>query len=68
MSGSSPARELSRSQKVDAAYKNEYLTRQRVEALEDRVLTLEKAQIEHLKIWWGQRTLKGRLRWLFTGR
>jgi hypothetical protein len=73
MSGSGPARELNRSQKVDAALTNEFLTRERVARIEEtrlydvrRIDALERrmTMAEHVYCegFWG------RLRWLLTGR
>ena len=65
MSGSGPMRELNRTQKVEAAYQNEYLTRRRVEHLERSVGHLleraKRAEVLDRGFW-------GRLRWLLTGR
>jgi hypothetical protein len=81
MSGSGPARELNRTQKVEAAYQNEYLTRQRVVDLEHKVKALNQQMwaydvapgktrplsvIEQLGIL--HRGFWGRLRWLLLGR
>jgi len=66
MSGSGHARELNRTQKVEAAYQNEYLTRQRVEGLERVVVDIGLDWRTHKAIL--SRSFWGRLRWLLTGR
>lgn len=69
MSGSGPARELTRNRKVDAALQNEYLTRERVTILEGHAEHFRWC-IDQLEV--GQEALKrgfwGRLKWLLTGR
>jgi len=71
MSGSGPARELNRTRKVEAAYQNEYLIRQRVDRLEVRLETWIKGNVDG----WRRdneailrRGFWGRLRWLLLGR
>lgn len=73
MSGSGPLRELTRSRKVDAALQNEQVTRQRVETLEQQARNLHqrlkaREQIAQALAAGGFRGLRGRLRWLLTGR
>jgi len=70
MSGSGHARELNRTQKVEAAYLNEYLTRQRVEKLERelsewRSLAANSWRAHEAVL---KRSFWGRFLWLLTGR
>ena len=71
MSGSGPLRELNRSRMAEAALKNEYLTRVRVEKLEREVSDLyhlsKDCFQEHQGVL-GRSSFWGRLRWLLTGR
>jgi hypothetical protein len=63
VSGSGVQRELTRNRKVDAAIKNEFITRRRVDELEVRTGELEA--YVHFRF---NGSLTSRLRWLFLGR
>jgi hypothetical protein len=74
MSGSGPLRELNRTRKVEAAYQNEYLTRQRVDRIEEarlydvrRIDALERRMTMAEDVYCAHGFLS-RLRWLLLGR
>ena len=70
MSGSGPLRELNRTRKVEAAYQNEYLTRQRVERLERQLAEWRSLAADSWRAHEAvlSRGFWGRLRWLLLGR
>ncbi len=66
MGGSGVQRELNRSQKVEVALQNEYLTRQRVDRIEPTIGALIKQTQALLEIC--HRDFWGRMKWLATGK
>ena len=69
MSRSGLRRELTKAAKLNAAINNEYLTRERVEKLENKLAQLEQSFGDVVRRYDGMSSRRrSRLRWLLTGR